>query len=116
MKSMVCDYTSVQREIKAYEVLTEAGKTSGSIGKRYVRQALDHFELRHGDDNYHFLIHEPLGVSVQFFLDIAGGRLPIPYVKDLASQMLHALKFIHSAQVIHAGLDFSDTLHPLMHL
>ena len=40
---------------------------------------------------------------VQFFLDIAGGRLPIYYVKELASQILHALEFIHSAQVIHSG-------------
>lgn len=44
-----------------------------------------------------------LGASVQFFLDIAGGRLPIYYVKELASKMLHALEFIHSAQVIHSG-------------
>jgi serine/threonine-protein kinase SRPK3 len=101
MKSMVSNYTSVQREIKAFEVLKKVGE---SIGKQYVRQALDHFELRHGDQNYHFLIHEPLGVSVKFFLDISGGHLYIPYVKDLTSQMLHALEFIHSAQVIHAGL------------
>jgi serine/threonine protein kinase len=109
MKSMVCDYTSVQREIKAYEALTKVGKTSGLTGKRYVRQVLDHFELRHGDHNYHFLIHEPLGVNVQFFLDISGGSLPISYVKDLASHMLHALEFIHSAQVIHAGPTSSNT-------
>jgi serine/threonine-protein kinase SRPK3 len=105
MKSMVCDYTSVQREVKAFEVLTKVGETSASIGKKYVRQALDHFELRHGEHNYHFLIHEPLGVSVQFFVDIGGGSVPIPYVKDLASRMLRALSFIHSAQVIHAGLN-----------
>ena len=104
MKSMVCDYTSVQREITAYEVLTKVGKTSRSTGKQYVRQALDHFELRQGDRSYHFLIHEPLGVTVQSFLDISGGSLPIPYVQELASQMLHGLEFIHSAQVIHAGL------------
>ena len=113
---MVCDYTSVQREIQAYKVITKVGKTSRSIGKQYVRQALDHFELRHDDHNYHFLIHEPLGLSVQFLLDRSGGRLYIPYVKDLASRMLHALKFIHGAQVIHAGLTSSDKLRPLIHV
>jgi hypothetical protein len=40
-------------------VLNKVGKTSGrSTGKQYVRQALYHFELRHGDRNYHFLIHK----------------------------------------------------------
>ena len=55
---------------------------------------MDHFELRRGDRDYHFLIHEPLGVSVQFFFDLSRGSLPIYYVKDLASRMLHALDFI----------------------
>ena len=104
MKSMVCDYTSVQREINAYEALSKAHKTSWHTGKQYVRQALDRFELRRGDRDYHFLIHEPLGATLQFFLNISGGSLPIYYVKDLASQMLRALEFIHGTQVIHAGL------------
>ena len=104
MKSMVCDYTSAQREIKAYKALSKAPKADRLMGKRYTRQAVDSFELRRGDRDYHFLIHEPLGVSVQFFLDFSAGSLPIYFVKDLASQMLHALNFIHSAQVIHAGL------------
>jgi serine/threonine-protein kinase SRPK3 len=110
MKSMVCDYTSVRREVTAYQVLAEVGKTSGSTGKLYVRQALDQFELRHGDRSYHFLIHEALGLSVQFFLDYADGSLPIFYVKEFTSQMLQALEFIHSAHVIHAGLTSSDNM------
>ena len=110
MKSMVCNYSFVQREIKAYKALTEVDKTSRSIGKQFVRQALDHFELRHGDRNYLFLVHEALGVNVQFFLDISGGSLPIAYVNDLASQMLHALEFIHSTQVIHAGVTSSNMI------
>ena len=101
---MVCDYTSARREIKAYQALSEVSKASWSTGKQYVRQALDQFKLRWGDRDYHFLIHEPLGATVEFFLNISGGSLPIYYVKDLASQILHALEFIHSAQVIHAGL------------
>ena len=105
---MVCDYPSVQREIKAHEALTKVSETSSSTGKWYVRQALDHFELRHGDRNYHFLIHEPLGLHAQLFLDILGGNFPIPYVKLVATQMLRALEFIHSAEVIHSGLTSSN--------
>ena len=55
---MVCDYSSVQREIKAYEALSKSAEISEAPGKLYVRRALDHFELSQGDRNYHFLIHE----------------------------------------------------------
>jgi serine/threonine protein kinase len=42
---------------------------------------------------------------------------PIPYVKLLATQMLRALEFIHSAQVIHSGLTTSvNTLGRSIHL
>ncbi|KDR66909.1 hypothetical protein GALMADRAFT_106079 [Galerina marginata CBS 339.88] len=110
MKSMVNDYPSVQREIKAYEALSKVHKTSRSTGKHYVRQALDHFELRHDEGDYHFLIHEPLGVSLQFFLHISKGSFPIDYVKDLAFHMLRALEFIHNVQVIHADLQANNIL------
>ncbi|KAF8891452.1 kinase-like domain-containing protein [Gymnopilus junonius] len=97
MKSMVSDYSSIEREIKAYEVLGKAGKTSRSPGKLFVRQALDHFEL-------------PLGVSLQLLLRIFKVGFPMNYVKDLASQMLYALAFIHSAGVIHADLQANNIL------
>ena len=113
---MVCDYTSVQCEIKAYEALSKAPKTNWLTRKQYVRQAVDQFELCQGDRNYHFLIHEPLGATVQFFLNFSGGSLSIYYVKDLASQILHALEFIHNVQVIHAGLTPFYTTYILVHL
>jgi serine/threonine-protein kinase SRPK3 len=50
LKSMVCDYTSVQHETKADKVLSKAAKTSEVIGKWHVMQALDHFELSQGDN------------------------------------------------------------------
>jgi len=103
MKSMVCDYSSVQREVAAHEALSESAKTSKAAGKQYVRQALDHFELSQDNRNYHFLIHEPLGVTLDLFLDFSDGSLPIYYVKEVTYQILQALDFIHSAQVIHAG-------------
>ncbi|KIM35934.1 hypothetical protein M413DRAFT_78930, partial [Hebeloma cylindrosporum] len=99
MKSIVSGYASVQREITAYEILSKAAKTGTSIGKEYVWLALDHFELRLGE---HFLIHEPLGLHLQWFIEKGGGSLPIVYVRMLAIQMLHGLEFIHGAQVIHA--------------
>ncbi|KDR84395.1 hypothetical protein GALMADRAFT_237244 [Galerina marginata CBS 339.88] len=107
---MVCNFPSVDREIKAYETLAKEWKTNTSTGKRYVRQAFDRFQLRHGDHNYHFLVHEPLGVTLNVFLDIAGGRFPMDYVKDFATDMLRALEFIHSANVVHADLQARNIL------
>ena len=67
---------------------------------------LDHSELRHGDRNYHFLIHEPLGLHAQLFLNIFGGSFSIQNVKLSATQVLGALEFVHSTQVVHsAGSD-----------
>ncbi len=107
---MVCEYPSVQREINAHEFISKTAKISDASRKQHVRQALDHFELSQGDHNYHFLIHEPLGVTLKLSLDMSRGSLPISYVQELTYQILLALNFIHSAQAIHAG----PTL-PLLH-
>ena len=113
MKSMVCDYGSVEREVAAQKALSESAKTSEAAGKQYVRQALDHFELSQDGRNYHFLIHEPLGVTLDFFLDISHESLPIYYVKEVAYQILQALEFIHGAGVIHAGTTTLPLSHPI---
>ena len=103
---MVCDYGSAKREIRAYEALSSAAQITDSPrdGRQYVRELLDHFEICHSERNYHFLIHEPLGVSAQLFLNLHKGRFHINYARELALQMLYALNFVHKAGVIHAGL------------
>ncbi|KAF9479122.1 putative CDK4/6, partial [Pholiota conissans] len=110
MKSMVCGYSSVKREVRAYELLKKAGQATKLPGKQYVRQALDHFELHHDDRIYHFLIHEPLGMSLETFMEGCGGSFPVGYVKELTIQMLQALEFIHSAEVVHADIQPSNIL------
>lgn len=108
---MVSNYPSVDREIKAYEALRKADETSEVVGKMFVRQSLDNFALRHGDRDYQFLVHEPLGVSLEFFLRISKGSLPLGYIKIMASHMLHALEFIHSAEIVHAGMGSLHATH-----
>lgn len=101
MKSLVCDYASVEREIKAYDVLS---KTSIELpGKRYVRQALDRFELCHDNDNYRFLIHEPLGIDLPVLLQMVRGKLTADYTKVVIHSLLSALRFLHASSVIHGG-------------
>jgi hypothetical protein len=68
---------------------------------------LGHFELSQGDRGFRFLIHEPLGVTLQYFLDISRGSLPIHYAKEL---ILPDAAGFGIYQVIHA----SPTL-PLLH-
>lgn len=101
---MVQNYPSVVREIKAYECLARAPTTSPLATKiqQNIRQPLDHFQLRHSNFDYHFLVHEPLGVSMNELLKV-GIKLPIYAVWAFACDFLHTLDFIHGANVVHAG-------------
>jgi hypothetical protein len=69
-------------------------------GKLYVGRELDHFELSQGDRGYRFLIHEPLGVTLQYFLDISRGIFPIYCAKEL---ILPDAACFGTYQVIHAS-------------
>ncbi|KAG6894571.1 hypothetical protein C0992_005552 [Termitomyces sp. T32_za158] len=110
MKSMVCDYPSVQREVRAYELLSKAD-ASNVYGMRFIRKALDSFQVEIEGRNYPFLIHEPLGITVYSLAVTAyDGSLPILYVKGLARDMLHALDAIHSAGIVHGDLQTRNIL------
>lgn len=102
---MVHDYPSVNRELKAYEILSKEATLNPSIGIKYIRQALDHFQIRHGEYDYHFLVHEPLGLNMEILLDQNGQGFQLWMVRDIASKMLHALKLLHNANVIHTRYD-----------
>ncbi|KAJ3739984.1 putative CDK4/6 [Lentinula detonsa] len=106
MKAMVWDYSSVQREIEAYEALSK----SACNEKQFVRRALDHFVLIQNELSYHFLIHEPLGVNLQYIISMARGRLPISAIRPIIVPMVVALHYIHDAQVIHADLQARNIL------
>jgi len=101
---MVCDYYSVEREIRAYDALTTASNASNSPGKKYVRHTLDQFKIDHADRSYHFLVHEPLGISVDFLQTTLKGTLPFGYCSQLVEHMIQALEYLHMhANLIHAG-------------
>lgn len=108
MKSMVSDYFSVEREIRAYDALSAASNASNAPGKKYVRHALDQFKIDHAGRSYHFLVHEPLGISIDFLQKTLKGRLPFDYCYDLVDYMLEALEYLHKhANLIHAGKYFT---------
>ncbi|KAG6887367.1 hypothetical protein C0992_012606 [Termitomyces sp. T32_za158] len=112
---MVCDYPSVQREIKAYEALSKAAETTTMLGQHCVRKALDIFEIGIGNRNYHFLIHEPLGFTIQMVANMytyKGNRpnLPASYIRRVARHTLYALEFLHSAGVVHGDIQANNIL------
>ena len=107
MKSLVSDYFSVEREICAYDALSAASNASNAPGKNYVRHALDQFKIDHAGRSYHFLIHEPLGISVDFLQKTLKARLPFAYCYDLVDHMLEALEYLKHANLIHAGKYFT---------
>ncbi|KAJ3718143.1 kinase-like domain-containing protein [Lentinula raphanica] len=109
MKSMVCDHPAAEREIKAMKTHPKGVQT----GSQLVRHALDHFTLRKGDHTYRFLIHEPLGISLQYILNGFRGHLPIDYVRDIAFEMFVALNYLHGAQIIHADIQAKNILYTI---
>ncbi|KAG6827137.1 hypothetical protein H0H92_013055 [Tricholoma furcatifolium] len=111
MKSLVSGYGYVKREIEAYKALQ--AKAKATVGMSCVRLVLDHFILEREHRKFHFLIHEPLGVTAEVFLGLCGGSFPVSCVKDFAYRMLQALEFIHKAQVVHTDLQARNILFQL---
>lgn len=105
MKSLVSDYTSVDRELRAFELLTTTASTAGdSPGKKHVRHALDQFKIDHAGRTYHFLVHEPLGVHFSQLQELYDYILPFGKSQVSILQMLLAIEYLHNkARLIHAG-------------
>lgn len=104
MKSMVTDYSSVKRELRAFESLTAASTTSNAPGKKHVRHALDTFSLGHAGRTYHFLIHEPLGFPLSLFHELVKYKFTFVQAQHYVFEILQALDYLHSdAHLIHGG-------------
>ncbi|KAL2222339.1 kinase-like domain-containing protein [Thermoascus aurantiacus ATCC 26904] len=76
-------------------------------GKSFIRKLLGHFYVQgpHGD-RYICLVHQPLGLSVDQFLDFFPGRAPsLEDLKPCLRQILLTLDFLHAgARIIHTEL------------
>ncbi|KAG6834735.1 hypothetical protein H0H93_007754, partial [Arthromyces matolae] len=80
-----------------------------------VRYALDHFVLQIHDRKYNFLIHEPLGLALQHFLEASNHQGVHPgFVKLLGFYILKGLQFMHSAKVVHTDISATNILMTLL--
>jgi len=72
-------------------------------GRKHIATLLDNFTIRDRHGLHLCLVFEALGAfngSVYY----PGQNLPVPFVKDIARQLLVALDFLHrECQIIHTG-------------
>ncbi|KAL2256675.1 hypothetical protein VTK26DRAFT_1319 [Humicola hyalothermophila] len=74
-------------------------------GRRFIRLALDSFELRGKNGPHVCIVHEPLGLSLADIRLSLGGALPATFVQSMAFAVLVGLDFLHSAAgVVHTDI------------
>lgn len=91
-------------EIAVYKHISQGNKAR--LGYRYVRTALDSFELLNRDGKHPCLVHEPLWDSITTLLERSGrDRLPEELLRVILQRLLLALDYLHTdRKVIHTGL------------
>ena len=102
----VCDQDCppVRRELAAYSHLDTI--TTSNLGALLIRELLDTFRATGPAGEYHCLVHEPLGMSMETLRQLSPGRkLPENVLKLFVIHLLRALDFLHTdAGMIHAGI------------
>ncbi|KAH6663297.1 putative serine/threonine protein kinase [Plectosphaerella plurivora] len=98
--------TGHRQACNEYRVLQHiASIESSHLGAKFVRHALDEFELAGQRGPHKCLVYQPLGLTLGEIRHIAGGQIPGDILKSLAYGMLLALDFLHTeAMVVHTDL------------
>jgi serine/threonine protein kinase len=78
--------------------------TAGHPGKNVLRLVLDHFQLAGPHGTHHFLLFEPLGISLTEYRNrFPRNPLPENLLQHLLRLVLVGLDFLHQAGVVHTG-------------
>lgn len=95
----------INREVEAYKHL--AIVQSSHVGRRFIRNVVDSFELERPDGSHHHcLAYEPLQITLFDFQRLGGNTkgLPEQLVKGALRHLLQALDFLHTeANIAHCG-------------
>lgn len=95
--------TQAAREVVVFKHLNSLTTEHG--GSRFVRTALDTFELTTSEGSYQCLVHKPLGMHLcELQCLFSSGTLPENILKTTLTHVLFALDFLHTeARLVHTG-------------
>lgn len=90
-------------ELKIYEHMNSV--QTDHPGRRFIRKLLGHFSIEGPHGHHVFLVHEPLGISVNEAMRwIPGQVMTLEDLKPCIRQLLLVLDFLYSeSHVIHTG-------------
>ena len=103
--------SSASRELQHFKHLER--HSQGSLSSNYIVQLLDSFTHEGPNGAHQCLVFELLGPSVDRVLaDYYGGqdKLWEETILRMATQLLKAVKFIHSAGMCHGGKCFLNSI------
>ncbi|TVY75705.1 Serine/threonine-protein kinase SRPK, partial [Lachnellula suecica] len=98
-------------EIAIYKHISQGNKSR--LGYRYVRTALNSFELMNRGDKHPCLVHEPLWDSIRTLLERSGrDRLTEDLLRVNLQRLLLALSYLHTdRKLIHTDIKSDNILH-----
>lgn len=79
-------------------------------GEKYIRVALDSFQVEGPHGIHHCLVYEPAGMDMNELLDVFEGTLPVAVHRTTIRSVLIALGYLHKSNVVHTDVQPNNIL------